>query len=193
MNPRLCSILPVRWFVSGLALLRFWFVPLVVATLGLVALPSALAQGVSAEPSASNPLPEAGAAAAVPGAPVVLEPYVVDGAPLGYFGIKRAMLHFNFWRLVTFRKGLRFIEIQEVHDGSPVALAGVLPGDRIVAVNGRPMNEWSLAKLERLYADAEIGTIIAADIVRPGTERKLRVEVRAGAMPKKTVAHNSRR
>lgn len=191
MNPRLQSIPAVRWLAPGASSPRSRLILLLVAGLLLVAPQPASARDTAAEPIAANPVPEPAAAIAAPGAPVVLEPYVVDGAPLGYFGIKRAMLHFNFWRLVTFRKGLRFIEIQEVHEGSPVDLAGVLPGDRIVAVNGRPMNEWSMAKLERLYADAEIGTIIAADIVRPGTGQKLRVEVRAGAAPKRTVAQNS--
>lgn len=161
---------------------------LVVACCALSGVPSAIA-GVT-KPENAAPGAEAGSNGPA-AAPVVLEPFVVDGSPLGYFGIKRATLHFNIWRMVTFRKSLRSIEIQEVHAGSPVAVSGVQRGDRIVAVNGRPMNEWSLAQLERLYADAEIGTVIAADIVRPGTGQKLRVEVKAGAAPKRTVASNT--
>ena len=43
---------------------------------------------------------------------VIMEPYKVEGNPLGYFGIKNGKYQFNFWKFITFRKGLEYIEIR---------------------------------------------------------------------------------
>ena len=115
---------------------------------------------------------------------VIMEPYKVEGNPLGYFGIKNGRYQFNFWKFITFRKGLENIEILETFPDSPAARAGVVAGDRIVSVNGLAIREWSFSMLKRLVTDAEVGTTIVVEIIRPSTRKQMRLEVRAEVVPR---------
>lgn len=115
---------------------------------------------------------------------VIMEPYKVEGNPLGYFGIKNGKYQFNFWKFITFRKGLEYIEILETFPDSPATRAGVVAGDRIVSVNGLAIREWSFSRLKRLVTDAEVGTTIVVEIIRPSTRKQMRLEVRAEVVPR---------
>jgi C-terminal processing protease CtpA/Prc len=113
-----------------------------------------------------------------------MEPYKVEGNPLGYFGIKNGKYQFNFWKFITFRKGLEYIEIRETFPDSPAARAGVVAGDRIVSVNGLAIREWSFSRLKRLVTDVEVGATIVVEIIRPSTRKQMRLEVRAEVVPR---------
>ena len=115
---------------------------------------------------------------------VIMEPYKVEGTPLGYFGIKKGKYQFNLWKFITFRKGLEYIEILETFPDSPATRAGVVAGDRIVSVNGLAIREWSFSMLKRLVTDAEVGTTIVVEIIRPSTRKQMRLEVRAEVVPR---------
>lgn len=115
---------------------------------------------------------------------LIMEPYNVEENPLGYFGIKNGKYHFNLWKFITFRNGLEYIEIREIYPNSPAARAGVVPEDRIVSVNGLAIREWSFPRLKRLVTDAEVGSTIVVEIIRPSTRKQMRLEVRAEVVPR---------
>ncbi|MEA2336260.1 MAG: regulator of sigma protease, partial [Thermoanaerobaculia bacterium] len=58
--------------------------------------------------------------------------------------------------------------IGEVTPGKPAARAGLLPGDRIVAINGEPMNDFDDM---RLAIGTRSGTALRIDYVRNGQRR----------------------
>jgi S1-C subfamily serine protease len=67
------------------------------------------------------------------------------------------------------RKGA--VEIVEIVEGSPAALAGLRPEDLIVEVNGLPVE--GVNDLQRLMAGDLIGTDVTAQVVRGGRELTL--------------------
>jgi hypothetical protein len=60
---------------------------------------------------------------------------------------------------------------ESVLGGSPAAKAGVREGDRIVAVEGRPIAQWDLAALDALFDDGVDGRRVAITVSRDGRER----------------------
>ncbi|MBI3885179.1 MAG: PDZ domain-containing protein [Opitutae bacterium] len=132
----------------------------------------------------------AGAAICAPGKSLATEehtalaPVVVNASPFGYIGLKRGTFHFAFWRFVTFRQALQYVVINELEPDSPATKAGVRPGDRIVAVNGRAITEWKVGELKRLYAEVEIGTKTTIEIRRAEGGERVTLEVVAGRPPK---------
>ncbi|MGZ8648317.1 MAG: S1C family serine protease [Solirubrobacteraceae bacterium] len=63
----------------------------------------------------------------------------------------------------------RAIEVVEVIDGSPAAVAGLRPEDLVVGVDGMPVR--GVDDLQRLMTDERIGTRCALEIVRDGRSR----------------------
>jgi serine protease Do len=61
------------------------------------------------------------------------------------------------------------VEVVEVVEGSPAALAGLRPEDLIVEVNGTVVED--VNDLQRLMVAELIGTDVVARIVRGGTEQ----------------------
>ena len=56
------------------------------------------------------------------------------------------------------------VEVGEVVEGAPAALAGVRPGDLIVAVDGRPVE--TMAELQRLLVGERIGASVTFTVAR---------------------------
>jgi S1-C subfamily serine protease len=63
----------------------------------------------------------------------------------------------------------RAIEVVEVVQGSPAALAGLRPEDLIIAVDGEPMSD--VGDLQRLMVAERIGSSLAVEAVRDGVSR----------------------
>jgi S1-C subfamily serine protease len=70
----------------------------------------------------------------------------------------------------------RGIEIAEVVDGSPAALAGLQPEDLLVEAAGSPLR--SVADLQRLMTEEMIGRAVELVVVRGGEERRLSITPR---------------
>lgn|GEM_PF-5987496 len=61
--------------------------------------------------------------------------------------------------------------VVEVLPGSPAEHAGVLPGDSIVAIDGKEVGTLDIRQLNRLANDGEPGSVLRVDIRRPGYAR----------------------
>lgn len=71
--------------------------------------------------------------------------------------------------------------VGDVSPGTPAAEAGLLPGDRIAAVEGQPVRTWEeMAK--RIEESA--GRRLVLEVHRPGREKPLRVAVTPQRMPR---------
>ncbi len=68
------------------------------------------------------------------------------------------------------------VEVASLDPRGPAGVAGILPGDVVVAMNGTPVE--SVDDLHGLLSDAAAGEIARLDVVR-GTERTT-VEVAVG-------------
>lgn len=113
-----------------------------------------------------------------------LAPYVVKGAPLGYLGIKHATAKLNVLRLITFRGSLEFLQIDELSFDSPGIMAGIKTGDRIIGVDGTPINKWSYGRLKRYGEDIEAGQVMKLQIFRPSDGSTHVIEIVAPKKPK---------
>jgi S1-C subfamily serine protease len=71
----------------------------------------------------------------------------------------------------------RGIEVVEVVEGSPAAIAGLRAEDLIVAVDGEPMGD--VGDLQRLMVAERIGSAVDVEVVRDGRAMKLRLFPRA--------------
>jgi S1-C subfamily serine protease len=67
------------------------------------------------------------------------------------------------------------VVITRMMPGSPVAEAGVAPGDIIVAVNNQPIA--NTAQLVRNVADLAIGSTATIEVIRDGQRRTFRIPV----------------
>jgi serine protease Do len=70
---------------------------------------------------------------------------------------------------------LRGALVQATLDNSPAARAGILPGDVILAYNGRPIAEWK--DLRNRVAETEPGHEVALGILRNGKNITLRAKI----------------
>ena len=116
--------------------------------------------------------------------PQQLAPYVVKGAPFGYLGIKHATEKLNVLRLITFRGSLEFLQIDELAPDSPGMTAGIKTGDRIVGVDGSPLNKWSYGRLKHYGENVEAGQLMKLEIFRPGDGSTRTIEIVAPRKPK---------
>ena len=89
--------------------------------------------------------------------PKEMERFEVKAAPFGYLGIKRATIFMSFFRLVTFRNPVRFVEIDEIYPESPAASAGIKTRDRVTGLNGTPITQWSAGRLKQFGETVEVG------------------------------------
>jgi S1-C subfamily serine protease len=63
------------------------------------------------------------------------------------------------------------VEVVEVVDGSPAALAGLRPEDLIVELNGTPVE--TVDDIQRLMVGELIGISVRARVLRGGAEQEL--------------------
>lgn len=106
--------------------------------------------------------------------PVILEPYKVEERPFGFLGIKHATVSLNPLKLMVGMNSVKFLQIDELEPGSPGVAAGVLPGDRIVSIDGTAVTKIGLMKLRRMNRELEVGQKLRVEILRP-SDRSVRV------------------
>jgi carboxyl-terminal processing protease len=83
----------------------------------------------------------------------------LDGRPVTMTGM----------RLLQEERGQ--VLVVEVLPGSPAEHAGILPGDSIVAIDGKEIGTLDIRQLNRLANDGEPGSMLRVDIRRPGYAR----------------------
>ena len=74
-------------------------------------------------------------------------------------------------------EGVSGVLVHGIYDDSPAEKAGLLAGDYITAVNGRPVS--TAGVLQRLVANIRAGETASFEIIRFGEQRTLRVEIGA--------------
>lgn len=120
--------------------------------------------------------------------PQKLPPLEVRATPFGDLGVKRATIFYRFWRLVTFRKAIRCVRVDELYPESPAAAAGVRPGDLIVALEGRPISDWTMGELRRFAEALEVGRVVTAELTRRDSSERLVVKATVQRHSQKTPA-----
>lgn len=82
---------------------------------------------------------------------------------------------------VPFARQMMAVQILEVAPGSPAETAGLLPGDRILSVDGAPLGmEHDLAELIQSFNP---GDRVVLELHRPGEVEALKVRVQLGENP----------
>ncbi len=72
---------------------------------------------------------------------------------------------------VQYRFVLRnMYKIATVRDGSPAAIAGLMPGDKVIRINGRPASSFSLESIHNLFKSEE-GKEMRFRVTRGGNTR----------------------
>ncbi|MEJ5358797.1 MAG: RIP metalloprotease RseP [Desulfobacterales bacterium] len=101
--------------------------------------------------------------------PVLQRMLIVFAGP--FFNILLALL--IFW-VIAFAAGITILQpvIGMVRDPSPARSAGFEPGDRVLAVDGMPVDSWE-AMADRIHGS--LGREIAITVEREGSRRVLRV------------------
>ncbi len=77
--------------------------------------------------------------------------------------------------LLARRDGL--VSVVSVLAASPADRGGLRAGDRVLAVDGRPIADWDLPQLSALLDDGEPGRRVGFRVLRDGHERDLRVRL----------------
>lgn len=101
--------------------------------------------------------------------PVLQRMLIVFAGP--FFNILLALL--IFW-VIAFATGITILQpvVGMVRDPSPARTAGFEPGDRVLAVDGVPVDSWE-AMADRIHGS--LGREIAVTVEREGSRRVLRV------------------
>jgi serine protease Do len=103
--------------------------------------------------------------------------------PWAWLGVRIRDLSEQEMNDIASRHGIREgfgVFIVEVMEGTPAAQAGLVNGDLVVALEGRPVTETRL--LQRLIASAGAGRQVRLTVLRPDGRRRL--DVKLGAMPR---------
>ena len=65
------------------------------------------------------------------------------------------------------------VEAAQVLASSPAAKAGVQVGDAILAIDGKPVSEWTPDRVSELFERGEVGRKVALQVERGGSKKKL--------------------
>lgn len=82
----------------------------------------------------------------------------------------------NVAAVVKFFLAPRFI-VAELRAGSPAALAGVMKGDEVISINGKPTYEYELPEISELFS-SRVGKKILLEVDRNGSVAKFRFELK---------------
>jgi hypothetical protein len=104
------------------------------------------------------------------------------------FDYERRQLHLEPSKRYAARDGLSRTGIQltrtdgvvramQVLPGSAAARAGVREYDEILAIDGRPIGEWTLEKVSALFEGGEVGRSVSLEVRRDGRAKKLAMKL----------------
>lgn len=109
---------------------------------------------------------------------------VVAAGPMGFIGIKRASVRMGISALFGPRRAkLKQLIVDEVVVDSPAARAGIRAHDKIVRIDGRAINEYSLNSLLELSQKSP-GETIYVDVQSPHEHAPRAVTVIVGRKPR---------
>jgi len=115
-----------------------------------------------------------------------LNPFVVEGSPLGFIGVKHVTLAVGLLGMVSPSGRIKSLVVDEVIAGSPADQAGLKPKDNVLKIDGACITDLSIREL-RKYADREIGEHLTMEVRGSGEASPRTLQIVAGRKPKSPV------
>ena len=118
------------------------------------------------------------------------DPYThyFDPVALEAFHIRTEGMFVGIGVLVMMDPVDRTVTIATAYEGAPAAQAGLMPGDRIVNIDGRDVVGRSLEEVTNLIKGPE-GSTVGVTVLRPGTGERINVDIVRTQVSIPTVFH----
>jgi C-terminal processing protease CtpA/Prc len=115
--------------------------------------------------------------------PVVMAPVAVTAGPLGYLGITFDIdADVGFFSRVSDSTRIKSMVVSVVTKDSPSDLAGLMPRDQVLRIDGIPIKEYTIGALKGIR-EKEKGDKAVFVVTAPGSKAERTIDVIVGRKP----------